>query len=66
MNRRTVSRGKSRRHGVSATGLVSMAAKPSVVVMNVSSGLAFVPLPLTPTYCATKSEIHSYTQSLRA
>ena len=34
-------------------------------VMNVSSGLAFVPLVLTPTYCATKAAIHSYTQSLR-
>jgi uncharacterized oxidoreductase len=35
------------------------------VVMTVSSGLAFVPLFLTPTYCATKAAIHSYTQSLR-
>src|SRR5215472_1778721 len=34
-------------------------------VVNVSSGLAFVPLALTPTYCATKAGIHSYTQSLR-
>jgi uncharacterized oxidoreductase len=33
--------------------------------MTVTSGLAFVPLPITPTYNATKAAIHSFTQSLR-
>ncbi|MFC5501326.1 SDR family oxidoreductase [Lysinimonas soli] len=35
------------------------------VVMTVSSGLAFVPLPSTPSYNATKAAIHSFTESLR-
>lgn len=37
----------------------------NAAIMNVSSGLAFVPLVFTPTYCATKAAIHSYSESLR-
>jgi uncharacterized oxidoreductase len=34
-------------------------------VINVSSGLAFVPLTAAPVYCATKAAMHSYTITLR-
>lgn len=34
-------------------------------VLNVTSGLAFVPMAITPTYCATKAAVHSWTESLR-
>jgi uncharacterized oxidoreductase len=40
-------------------------AKDDAAIITVSSGLAFVPLPLTPTYNATKAGIHSFTESLR-
>jgi uncharacterized oxidoreductase len=34
-------------------------------IMNVTSGLAFVPLTKTPVYSATKAFLHSFTQSAR-
>jgi uncharacterized oxidoreductase len=34
-------------------------------IVNVTSGLAFVPLPISPVYCATKAGLHSFSQSLR-
>jgi uncharacterized oxidoreductase len=42
-----------------------LAGQPNAAIVNVSSGLAFVPLSGAPTYNATKAAIHSYTVSLR-
>jgi len=50
---------------LTAALLPHLETKEYAAVMNVSSGLAFLPLALTPTYCATKAALHSYTESLR-
>jgi uncharacterized oxidoreductase len=34
-------------------------------IVNVTSGLAFVPLPTSPVYCSTKAGLHSFSLSLR-
>jgi uncharacterized oxidoreductase len=42
-----------------------LTAQADAAIVNVTSGLAFVPRIDAPTYCATKAAIHSYTVSLR-
>jgi uncharacterized oxidoreductase len=39
--------------------------RKKAAIVNISSGLAFVPIAMMPVYCATKAAIHSFTISLR-
>jgi uncharacterized oxidoreductase len=48
-----------------AAFLPMLKQRQEAAILNVSSGLAFVPLPSSPIYCATKAALHSYTRSLR-
>ena len=50
---------------LTAALLPHLRGQSEAAVVNVTSGLAFVPRANTPTYGATKAAMHSYTQSLR-
>lgn len=45
--------------------LPQLKRQPSATIVNLSSGLAFVPMARFPVYCATKAFVHSFTMSLR-
>ena len=45
--------------------LDQLSSQPDPAIINVTSGLAFVPLTSAPTYSATKAAMHSYTVTLR-
>lgn len=47
------------------TLLPHLKKQPFGAILNVTSGLALVPFPLSPIYGASKSGLRSYTQSLR-
>jgi len=45
--------------------LPHLKTREQAAIVIVSSGLAFVPLPIAPVYSATKAALHSFAQSLR-
>jgi len=45
--------------------LQQLRSRKDAAIVNVTSGLAFVPMARMPTYCATKAAMHSFTLSLR-
>jgi uncharacterized oxidoreductase len=45
--------------------LPHLKSRRRAAIINVSSGLAFNPYPISPVYGATKAAVHSFTQSLR-
>ncbi len=40
-------------------------AQPRAAIVNISTGLVYLPKTVQPFYCAAKAALHSYTQSLR-
>jgi uncharacterized oxidoreductase len=45
--------------------LPHLKSKQNGLIVNVSSGLAFIPFPLSPIYSAAKAGIHAFTRCLR-
>lgn len=46
--------------------LPHLRSRKDSAIVNVTSGLAFVPLTIAPVYSATKAGLHAYTRALRA
>lgn len=45
--------------------LPHLLSRPQAMIVNISSGLAFVPFPASPVYSAAKAGLHAYTRVLR-
>ena len=50
---------------LSALFIPHLMKQEEAAIVNVSSGLGFVPLAIMPVYCATKAALHSFSWSLR-
>ena len=50
---------------LSAYFIPTFMQREEAAIINVSSGLAFIPLAMMPIYCATKAAVHSFSISLR-
>jgi uncharacterized oxidoreductase len=50
---------------MSALFVPELIKRREAAIMNVSSGLGFVPIAAMPVYCATKAAVHSFSLSLR-
>lgn len=45
--------------------LPHLMTKKNSAIVNITSGLAFIPFTISPIYCGTKAGVHVYTQALR-
>jgi uncharacterized oxidoreductase len=50
---------------LSALFIPQLARQAEAAIINISSGLGFVPLAFMPVYCATKAALHSFSLSMR-
>jgi uncharacterized oxidoreductase len=50
---------------IASLAMAHLRSREQAAIINITSGLAFVPLAFMPIYCATKAALHSVTLSLR-